>query len=98
VGKPDPAAYRHVLEYLGVPGTAALMLEDSAHNLPPAKALGMTTMLVGELLPTHPDADYHVANILEALDVAQVLVGSPPHVPMRSGNGVAMSGVLRKDA
>jgi putative hydrolase of the HAD superfamily len=98
VGKPDPAAYQHVLEYLGVPGTAALMLEDSAYNLPPAKALGMTTMLVGELLPKHPDADYHVPHILAALDVAQVLVGSPTHVPVGAGNGVAAHGVLRKDA
>ncbi len=97
IGKPDPSAYRQVLDYVGVPGTAALMLEDSAYNLPPAKALGMTTMLIGELLPTHPDADYHVTNILEALDIAQVLVGSTDHAPVAAGNGVA-AGVLRKDA
>jgi putative hydrolase of the HAD superfamily len=97
IGKPDPAAYRQVLDYVGVPGSAVLLLEDSAHNLPPAKALGMTTMLVGELLPMHPDADYHVPNILEALDIAQVLVGSTDPVPVAAGNGVA-AGVLRKDA
>ncbi len=97
IGKPDPAAYRQVLDYVGVPGSAVLLLEDSAHNLPPAKALGMTTMLVGELLPMHPDADYHVPNILEALDIAQVLVGSTDPVLVAAGNGVA-AGVLRKDA
>jgi len=97
IGKPDPAAYRQVLDYVGVPGSAVLLLEDSAHNLPPAKALGMTTMLVGELLPMHPDADYHVPNILEAMDIAQVLVGSTDPVPVAAGNGVA-AGVLRKDA
>lgn len=97
VGKPDPAAYRLVLDYVGVPGTAVLMVEDSAHNLSPAKALGMTTMLIGELLPTHPDADYHVANILEALDIAQVLINSGAVGPLAAGSGVAAS-VLRPDA
>jgi putative hydrolase of the HAD superfamily len=97
VGKPDPAAYQHVLEYLGVPGTAALMLEDSAYNLPPAKALGMTTMLVGDLIPTHPDADYHVPTILAALEIAQVLLGSTRHAPIQSANGVAAPSVLHKD-
>jgi putative hydrolase of the HAD superfamily len=76
VGKPDPASYQHVLEYLGIPGTDVLMLEDSAFNLPPAKALGMTTILIGETLPVRPDADYYVGNVLEALDIAQTLVAS----------------------
>lgn len=89
IGKPDPAAYQQVLDYAGVPGSAALLMEDSAHNLPPAKALGMTTMLIGELLPTHPDADYHVANILEALDIAQLLVGSYTASPMAADTDLA---------
>lgn len=87
IGKPDPASYAHVLEYLRVPGKHVLMLEDSAYNLPPAKALGMTTILIGASLPTHPDADYHVATILEALEVAQLLVDRDIALPTSAGNG-----------
>jgi len=46
VGKPEPAAYRRVLEAIGVRGRECLMLEDSVVNLAPAKVLGMTTVLV----------------------------------------------------
>jgi putative hydrolase of the HAD superfamily len=44
--KPAPGAYRRLLDALGVSGTACLMVEDAARNLRPAKALGMTTVLV----------------------------------------------------
>jgi putative hydrolase of the HAD superfamily len=73
VGKPDPACYQHVLDYLEIPGTDALMLEDSAFNLPPAKALGMTTMLVGTHAPASPEINYRVADVLQALDIARSL-------------------------
>jgi putative hydrolase of the HAD superfamily len=44
--KPDPASYRAFCEQLGVAPQRALFVEDSAHNLVPAKALGMTTIWV----------------------------------------------------
>ena len=44
--KPDPASYRAFCDQLDVAPERALFLEDSAHNLVPAKALGMTTIWV----------------------------------------------------
>lgn len=44
--KPDPASYRAFCDQLKVAPERALFVEDSAHNLVPAKALGMTTIWV----------------------------------------------------
>ena len=45
-GKPYPKAYDTFLERHGVEPRAAAMIEDSARNLMPAAALGMTTVWV----------------------------------------------------
>lgn len=44
--KPDPASYRAFCDELDITPRSALFVEDSAHNLVPAKALGMTTIWV----------------------------------------------------
>ena len=44
--KPDPVSYRALCDQLDVAPEHALFVEDSAHNLAPAKALGMTTIWV----------------------------------------------------
>ena len=44
--KPDPLSYRAFCDQLNVDPRRALFVEDSAHNLVPAKALGMTTIWV----------------------------------------------------
>ena len=44
--KPDPLSYRAFCDQLKVDPRRALFVEDSAHNLVPAKALGMTTIWV----------------------------------------------------
>jgi putative hydrolase of the HAD superfamily len=44
--KPDPASYDALCRELAVNPAGALFIEDSAHNLVPAKALGMTTIWV----------------------------------------------------
>ncbi len=44
--KPDPASYRAFCDQLAVAPERALFVEDSAHNLVPAKAIGMTTIWV----------------------------------------------------
>jgi putative hydrolase of the HAD superfamily len=49
--KPDPAIYRLVCEELGVEPLEAAFLDDLGVNLKPARALGMTTIKVGD-----PDA------------------------------------------
>jgi putative hydrolase of the HAD superfamily len=45
--KPDPAAYEHVLQATGHPAAETAMVDDFAHNLPPAAALGMLTIYLG---------------------------------------------------
>jgi putative hydrolase of the HAD superfamily len=44
--KPQPRAYRRVCELLGVRPEECLLVEDNIPNLRPAKALGMSTVLV----------------------------------------------------
>lgn len=44
--KPDPRAYQALLAAHGVDPARSLFAEDMAHNLMPAKALGMTTLWV----------------------------------------------------
>jgi putative hydrolase of the HAD superfamily len=47
IPKPDPRSYRMVLDRLGVEGEESVLVEDLEKNLPPAKELGMRTILVG---------------------------------------------------
>lgn len=70
--KPDPASYRAFCEQLEVAPERALFVEDSAHNLAPAKALGMTTIWVkheGEAdSSSHEDSiDHEIADVTEWL-------------------------------
>jgi putative hydrolase of the HAD superfamily len=62
--KPNPQAYQRVLDVIGVPGSACIMVEDSARNLRPARELfGMTTVLVdGEKAD---GVDYAIGNLME---------------------------------
>ncbi len=46
--KPDPEAYRILLECLPASGPECLLIEDNVRNLLAGKAMGMYTMLVGE--------------------------------------------------
>ena len=46
--KPQPAAYRRACALLGAGPQDCVIVEDSPRNLRPAKALGMTTILVRE--------------------------------------------------
>jgi putative hydrolase of the HAD superfamily len=46
VNKPQEPAYRVLLDTLGAQAGECVFVEDSARNLAPARALGMTTILV----------------------------------------------------
>jgi putative hydrolase of the HAD superfamily len=46
--KPQLGAYRRICEILDVRPEECLLVEDNVRNLHPAKALGMTTVLVGD--------------------------------------------------
>ncbi|MER5974650.1 HAD family phosphatase [Streptomyces sp. NPDC002055] len=45
VAKPDPVIYQLTLERMGLPGSTCVFVDDHAANLPPAQALGITTVL-----------------------------------------------------
>ncbi|NBE49887.1 HAD-IA family hydrolase [Streptomyces boluensis] len=45
MAKPDPAIYQLTLDRLGLPGSACVFVDDHPVNLPPAEALGITTVL-----------------------------------------------------
>jgi putative hydrolase of the HAD superfamily len=55
--KPQPEAYRRICTILGVQPEECLIVEDNVRNLRPAKALGMTTVLI---LDGNSDADESV--------------------------------------
>ena len=44
IAKPDPAIYQLVLDRMGLPGAECVFVDDQAINLPPAAALGITTV------------------------------------------------------
>ena len=69
--KPEPAGYLRALDVLGVDGSQVILVEDTPQNLPPARALGMTTILVGEQPHNRvaAAADHRVPDILAALRV-----------------------------
>lgn len=46
--KPDPAFYEHACEMLDIVPSEAVFLDDLGINLKPAKAMGMTTIKVGD--------------------------------------------------
>jgi putative hydrolase of the HAD superfamily len=48
VRKPDPAIYEMVCHELGVEPSEAVFLDDLGINLKPARAMGMTTIKVGD--------------------------------------------------
>ncbi len=51
VPKPQPEAYRRIVETAGINPTSAAMFEDMACNLAPAHALGMTTVWINNGSP-----------------------------------------------
>jgi len=71
-------AYERMLAFLGAQGPECIMVEDSARNLQPASALGLTTVLVdalpGEAAQHVHQVDYVVGNVLE---VGQVVARIP---------------------
>jgi len=57
IPKPDPRTFARMTERFGVDATSAAFFEDTPRNLAPAKAIGMTTVLVGARAVTE-DADF----------------------------------------
>lgn len=83
VAKPNLAAYEHVLEQIGLAGDETIMIEDTLDNLPPAKQLGMLTILVDESGTVQDGADYIVPDIIAALKIVQHLIDPALPQPKR---------------
>jgi putative hydrolase of the HAD superfamily len=71
--KPYPDACERMLALLGAEGPQCILVEDSARNLRPAKALGMTTVLVDGDLPDE-SVDYTVEGVLEVERVVKQIL------------------------
>ncbi len=72
VPKPDPASYDAICRELNLTPSTALFVEDSVHNLLPAKALGMTTIWVkhgdeADSSGTDQYIDHQIAEVAEWL-------------------------------
>ena len=64
--KPNTSAYRRICELLGVRPEECLLVEDNVRNLRPAKALGMTTVLVNSRSNSVDDSvDYSIPCVEE---------------------------------
>ncbi len=73
--KPEPLIYDFVLAEMGVAGREAVFVEDTAHNLLPARERGMTTILLAPEGHAYPPeaADFIVPDIFAALQVIRSL-------------------------
>ncbi len=72
--KPDPLAYRQALDLLGVSGHECIMVEDMPRNLPPAKEMGMTTILVDGQSSPSLGIDYIVPTVFHVGQIVQNLL------------------------
>ncbi len=72
LNKPYQEAYERVLVRLDAWGPECIMVEDSARNLRPAKALGMTTVLVNA--PPDWSVDFVVGDVLQVGQVVNKLL------------------------
>jgi putative hydrolase of the HAD superfamily len=55
--KPDDASYNSLCAELAINPATALFVEDSAHNLEPAKRMGMTTIWINHAAEASVDAE-----------------------------------------
>ena len=70
--KPDPHAYRRILDAIGARAEECILVEDTPRNLLPAKAMGMKTILVDH--QECDEVDYCVSDVLKVGDVVARLL------------------------
>ncbi len=85
VPKPKPEAFKRFLDFCGGANSKAAMFEDLPHNLEPAHALGMATVLVHSDYEDHPSqvalkeaAELPHYILFETGDLAAFLAGIMP--------------------
>jgi putative hydrolase of the HAD superfamily len=70
--KPHQNAYRRILEILNARAEECILVDDTIHNLAPAQAMGMVTILVGASSPSaeslRAGADICITDILDLAD------------------------------
>jgi len=71
--KPDPRAYAGLCDAYAINPARALFAEDMARNLPPAHAIGMTTVWVNNGSEQGPPADLADAIDFEIADIGEWL-------------------------
>lgn len=74
IPKPDPRTFARMIERFGVDPATAAFFEDTPRNLKPAKAIGMTTVLVGARSITEADnyIDFRAASLGPFLATAKL--------------------------
>ena len=65
VPKPFPEAFSRLLDTLATPAERCLAIDDRVDNLRTARALGMSTVLVGAATPPDEAIDFAVPSVLE---------------------------------
>ena len=78
IPKPDPRTFAKMLDMFGIDPTTACFFEDTPQNLAPAKAIGMTTVLVGPKAFS-ADGDYidHRAGAITPFLTTAIIDGDP---------------------
>jgi putative hydrolase of the HAD superfamily len=74
--KPEPAVYADFVRRHAIEPRRAAMVEDMAKNLPPAAALGMTTVWITG--GPHAEADGHDAHIHHKIDALAPFLAAVP--------------------
>jgi pyrimidine 5'-nucleotidase len=72
MNKPHPKSYEQALNMLGVQAGEVIFIEDTPMNTAPARALGMTTVLID--CPSSDDADYFLSSVMEVGPLVERLV------------------------
>jgi putative hydrolase of the HAD superfamily len=88
--KPDPSTYRDVVRRFSIAPEISAMLDDVARNLPPAAALGMTTVWIrGGPFPEDEGHGEHIHHVVD--DLVAWLSGVSGRRADRSGDRGAKS-------
>lgn len=75
--KPHRQAYASLLERIGQPAAACIYVEDAPHNLRPAAALGMVTVLVDPARQACSEFDYCIRSVVDIESVVAHLSVGP---------------------
>lgn len=70
-------AHRRALDLLGVAGSDCMLIEDIAHNLKPAKSLGVVTVLIGTPEQCPNGIDFCIPSVLGVGDVLRAWEARP---------------------